>query len=405
MRFLILTQYFYPEVGAPQVRLAAIIRHLLQLGHAVEVVTALPNYPSGKIFSQYRGHFYRLDHWEGITVHRVWLYPATGAGLKRVLNYTSFMFTALWGLRQAQKPDYVFVESPPLFLGITAVWKAQRWQVPLIFNVADLWPDSVQALGLLRSRWLLTWAGRLEQWLYRKATYINAVTEGIQRILVTEKKVPAAKILFLPNGVDTQVFKPQLPDIAWKAHLGLPTSHHIILYTGTHGYAHGMEVILHAAALLANQEILFLLVGDGSEKAALQQLCAQLKLNNVLFWPPQPVETIARLYSLARAGISTLRDNPLFVSTRPAKILAIMACAQAVIYSGQGEGAQLIEAAQAGIVVAPQDPQALAAAIQRLVIDEVYAEKLGHNGRRYVEKHLQWSVVVDTWLKQLTKTQ
>lgn len=402
MRFLILTQYFYPEVGAPQVRLVALIRQLLQLGHDVEVVTALPNYPTGNIFSQYRGHFYLLEHWEGVKVHRVWLYPATGAGLKRLLNYGSFMFTALWGLRRVAKPNYVFVESPPLFLGITGVWVARRWQVPLIFNVADLWPDSVQALGLMRSSsWLFIWASRLEQWLYRQASYINAITEGIQRILITDKHIAAEKVLFLPNGVDVQIFKPQLADSAWKAHLGLPTSQHIILYTGTHGYAHGMEVILHTAALLANEEILFLLVGDGSEKAALQQLAQHMQLKNVVFWPPQPVETIARLYSLARAGVSTLRDSPLFTSTRPAKVLAIMACGQAVIYSGQGEGAQLIEAAQAGIVVAAQDPQALAAAIQRLVADPVYAKQLGHNGRRYVEQHLQWSVVVDAWLKQL----
>jgi len=119
MRFLILSQYFPPETGAPQVRLAAMIRELLGLGHTVEVVTALPNYPHGQIFPDYRGRFYRLQDWEGVRVHRVWMYAATGAGIKRLLNYFSFMLTAFWGLRKAQKPDYLFIESPPLFLGIT----------------------------------------------------------------------------------------------------------------------------------------------------------------------------------------------------------------------------------------------------------------------------------------------
>jgi len=146
MRFLVLTQYFHPETGAPQVRLAAMIRELLRLGHTVEVVTALPNYPNGKIFSDYQGRFYRVENWEGVRLHRVWMYAATGAGFKRLLNYFSFMITALWGLRRAKKPDYLFVESPPLFLGITGYIAAKIWRVPFILNIADLWPDTIRAL-------------------------------------------------------------------------------------------------------------------------------------------------------------------------------------------------------------------------------------------------------------------
>lgn len=401
MRFLVLTQYFPPEIGAAQVRLAAIVRELTRQGHPVEIVTAFPNYPEGRVWAEYRWCFYKVETWEGLRVHRTWLYPAKGAGFKRLLNYLSFMLTAGWGLWRAQRPDYVFVESPPLFLGITAYLAAKGWGVPFIFNVADLWPDAVQTLGLMQENFLLRMARALEGWLYRRARYINVVTEGLGEILRTLKHVPAEKLLFLPNGVDTQLFRPYPAISQNNTHFKLPHYEHLIVYAGTHGYAHNLEVILDTAQLLAEKPILFLLVGGGSEKSKLEQLSQQLHLTNVIFWPPQPPETIAQLYSLALAGLSTLRDSPLADSIRPAKVFPIMACGKPVVYSGRGEGAQLVEQAHAGLVVPPNDAPALAAAIQKLIADPDLAQQLGHQGRTYVETHWQWSTLVARWLQQL----
>jgi len=209
MRFLVLTQYFPPEIGAAQIRLAAVVRELVRLGHQVEVVTALPNYPGGQIYPEYHGRFYKKEQWEGVTVHRIWVYAAKGAGIKRLLNYLSFTLTAIWGLRQAKRPDYLFVETPPLFLGITAYLVAKKWRIPFILNVADLWLDAVQTLGIIKGGFLLRWARKLEIGLYRRAYHISVVTEGLREILHTERQVPTQKIGFLPNGVDTQLFCPQ----------------------------------------------------------------------------------------------------------------------------------------------------------------------------------------------------
>lgn len=151
MRFLFLTQYFRPEIGASQVRLGAIARALKQYGHDVEVVTAVPNHPTGRILPQYRGRFYVLENFHGIPVHRVWIYPAVGAGLRRVVNYASFVAMSLVGLLRCQRPDYVFVESPAFFLALPGSLAAARWRAGMILNVADLWPDSVQQLGVLRT--------------------------------------------------------------------------------------------------------------------------------------------------------------------------------------------------------------------------------------------------------------
>ena len=401
MHFLVLTQYFPPETGAPQVRLAAMIRELLHLGHTVEVVTALPNYPEGQIFPNYRGYFYQQEEWEGVKVHRVWIYAATGAGIKRLLNYGSFTLTAWWGLRKAQRPDYLFVESPPLFLGITGYFVAKRWRIPFIFNIADLWPDTVHGLGLMRAGWALQQAEKLESWLYQQADYITVVTESVRQILIKDKRVPVNKVLLLPNGVDIQLFKPQTADRVWQASLGLPHDRHLLLYAGTHGYAHGMEVILQSAQLLKETPVLFLLVGGGSDKNRIQQLSEQMQLKNVLFWSSQSPELIARLYSLSMAGISTFRDSPWLACTRAAKTLPILACGKPVLLCGAGEGAQLITAANAGIVISPGDHLGLARAIQQLLNNPNYAEQLGSQGRNYAEKHLQWSIVVADWLQQL----
>jgi glycosyltransferase involved in cell wall biosynthesis len=377
-------------------------RELIRCGHTVEVVTALPNYPQGKIFPAYRRRFYMTEEREGIRIHRLWLYAATGAGVKRLLNYFSFMITAWWGLRRAQKPDYIFVESPPLFLGITGYWAAKRWRIPFIFHVADLWPDTALSLGLVREGWQLRAALRLEAWLYRQANYISILTESVRQILIKDKQVPAQKILLLPNGADVQLFQPQPPDMVWREQLGLPVNP-LLLYAGTHGYAHGMEVVLQAAQLLIDTNVIFLLVGDGSDKARIQNLSEQMGLKNIIFWPPQPPQVIAQLYHLALAGIATFRDSPLLKSASPAKMLPIMASGKPVLLCSAGEGAQLVEQAQAGIVVTPGDFQGLATAIRRLLADPIAANQLGINGRIYIEQHLTWELVVRAWLQQLAK--
>ncbi len=397
MRFLILSQYFPPETGAPPIRLASMIRELLKLGHTVEVVTAMPNYPTGKIFPNYQKHFYQLDNWEGIPVHRVWMYAAKGAGIKRLLNYFSFTLIASFGLKKAQKPDYLFVESPPLFLGITGYLAAKLWKVPLIFNVADLWPDTISALGLISEGLVLKLARRLEMWLYDKARYITVVTSGVQQILIEKKRVPANKILLLPNGVDTKLFgKSQ-----FKFAIDLPKDKTLILYAGTHGYAHGMEVVLQAAKLLVDTNVLFLCIGGGSDKQRIMQLSKDMKLNNVIFWDSQPPEFIANLYDLAFAGIATFRDSPLLECTRPAKTLPILASGKPILFSGAGEGAKLVIDSQAGIVTAPGDYNGLAKSVRKLINHPRYTIQLGLNGRKYAEQNLDWSIIVTDWLKQL----
>lgn len=403
MRFLFLTQYFPPETGAPQVRLASLVRELSRLGHRVEIVTAFPNYPTGAIFPEFRGKLYQRDTWEGIPVHRTWIYPCMGGGLKRILNYLSFTMTCGWGLLRSKRADCVFVESPPLFLSIPG-WIASRlWKARMIFNVADLWPDSVEQLGIMRDGPALRFARALEAWSYRRANYVNAVTEKMKSILLERKRVPAAKLLFLPNGVDTELFRPAAPDWELLQRLGLEGKK-VVLYAGNHGYIAGLESALHAAKILEGQkDIHFLFVGGGSEKPRLLVLARELKLRNATFLDPVPVTELPRYMSLAAYCLVTLRKCALSEGARPAKTFVMMASGKPVVLSASGEGTQMIRESGGGIVVAPGDPQAIAAAILELDENPAKAQEMGMKARRYVEQNFRWNDLIRNWLAQIDR--
>jgi putative colanic acid biosynthesis glycosyltransferase WcaI len=403
VKFLILTQFFSPEIGASQVRLSYLCRELAAAGHNVEIVTGMPHHPAGQIFPEYTGEFYREEEWDGLKIRRVWLYAASGSNLKRLLNYASFALTCLYGLARSKKPDYIFVDSPPLFLGVSGWVAASWWDVPSIFNVADLWPDSVRDLGVMRDGALLQLAYRLERWLYRNSTVVTAVTEGIRESLLKVKGIPAEKVLFLPNGVDTTLFRPIAPDETLKSKLGL-TGKKIILYAGNHGYAGAVEQILHAALLLHHETALhFLLIGEGPEKKKLIELAAQLGLTNVTFHSQVPLEAMPSFVSIADLAVVTLRKSQVMEGARPAKAFVMMAGGKPIVLAAEGEAARLIRAAGAGVVVPPEDFQSLASAIRALLEHPDVAAQMGSCGRKFVVSNFQWSSLVRDWIAQLSE--
>jgi colanic acid biosynthesis glycosyl transferase WcaI len=401
MRFLILTQYYSPEIGAPQTRLAAMARVLRAQGHEVEVVTAVPNYPQGRIFSGYKGRFSVRENYQGVAVHRSWVYASSGGGPKRLLNYLSFAATSVLGLARAEKPDVLFIESPPLFLGVPGLLWARKSGVRTVFNVADLWPDSVVEMGLMRDGVFIQLARQLEKWIYRKADYVAAMTDHIRGELIEKKQVPAEKVVFFPNGVDLAQYTFSEPDRTLKGHLGLADKK-IVLYQGTQGYAHGLdEVIRTVAAMKADTDIHFLFLGSGSEHQHLLTAKKQLKLDNATFHDPVPVTELRRFFSICECGLVSLKDNRMFRGARPAKVNPIFGAGKPVAFFGGGEGAEIVRAAEAGIVVRHGDVAGLAEAIRTLARNEDVAAEMGKNGRRYAEEHLSWDLIVRRWLRQI----
>ena len=398
MRFLILTQYYPPEVGAAQARLSAFARQLRETGHDVEVVTALPNYPGGRLDDRDQFRPARTEVIDGIPVHRVWLVTGTGAGARRLVSYLSFTATGLVGALARRRPDVVFTESPPLFLGVSGLVTARRWGAAFILNVSDLWPDSIRDLGLMRDGPAMSAASWLERWLYRHATAVTAVTEGIQSRLIENKGVAHRRVLFLPNGVDLDTFRPMPDDGRLRRTLDLPDGP-LVLFTGNHGYAQSLETVVEAAGLVP--QATFALVGAGSDKERIQRLAHDRGATNVRFFEPMAPHDIAPLYGTSIAGLATLRASPLMAGARPAKMVAIMACGKPVLYVGAGEGANLVESADAGIVVPPERPDRLADAVRQLIADPARGAEMGENGRRFVEAHLSWPALTASWLEQL----
>lgn len=400
MRILLLTQYFPPETGAPQVRLWSMARCLVRQGHEVEVVTAMPNHPMGRIADGYRGRLVMSERIEGMRVHRVWLVAAVGGGLKRIVNYLSFAATCALGLlRLRRRPDLIFVESPPPFLAITARAYGRWHRVPYAFNVADLWPDSIREMGFIGPGVRLRLLERLERWCYARAGTVVAVTEGIRSDLELRKGVDPATISFLPNGVDPELFSPQQPDLELARELGLEGKR-LVVYAGTVGFAQGLDCAILACEQLAAEhpDLVLVLLGGGSDRARLEALVAERGIGNVRFMDPRPPEFVPRLLSLAAAGLVSLKALPLFEGARPSKLFPVMACAKPVVYSGSGEGARMVSAAGAGWVAGPEDPDQLAAALRAILGDDDEARRRGEAGRRFVVAELTWERNVATWL-------
>jgi glycosyltransferase involved in cell wall biosynthesis len=262
--------------------------------------------------------------------------------------------------------------------------------------VSDLWPASARDLGIISNPHVLGLAERLEHFLYRRAGHVAGVTRGICDEVA--RTVGRAKVMFLPNGVDTAAFHP-----SDGGGSGLLRPGEVgFLYAGTHGYAQGLDVILEAAELVrAQPEIVFLFVGDGPEKARLVREARERGLPNVRFCDPRPASAMPAVFAEARASIVPLLDRPLFQGARPSKIFPSLACATPVIYSGRGEAADLIADGHVGLVVPPECPEELAAAVRRLAADPVLARDLGTAGRRLVERDYSWSAIAERWLAEL----
>ncbi|CEO87732.1 glycosyltransferase family 4 protein [Syntrophaceticus schinkii] len=275
MKILILTQYFPPEVGAAQTRLYETARALLNNGVDVDVFTSMPSYPLGEIFDDYRGCFFKQDKIDGINVYRVWAYASNELGvIKRLFSYGSFTALAMTALTKIKpKPDLIFVESPPLTLGMTGYILGKIWGRPWMLNISDLWPDSIFALGAMSKESL---AGKsmikLERFLYRKASGITAVTEGMVFDLLQKKHIPQNKLYYLPNGANVEIFQP-VQNLAEQKQKSF-------IYAGRVGSAHGVEVIAKAAEFTKHRDdICYQVVGDGPELENLKKTGVQFEDN------------------------------------------------------------------------------------------------------------------------------
>ena len=382
-RLLLLTQYFPPEMGAPQVRLSELGERLIDAGWQVEALTALPNYPTGRVFDGYDTRKPVVEQIGRIRAVRVPLWPSKTGFAKRLVTYCSFAAAAMaWGPGLCARPDLILVESPPLFIGVAARWLAWRWRCPYVFNVSDLWPESALRMGVVGPGLAYQLAERLELALYRGSAGVTGQSEEI--VASVKRRAPGVPTEVVTNGVDPSRFGPARADAAARALLGEGPGP-VFLFAGLLGHAQGLSQVLDLAAALPREVPgRFVLVGDGPEREALAARIERDGLGGrVRLVGAQPRERVPALLACADAAVITLGMS--IPGAVPSKIYEAMASSLPILLVADGEPARRVEAAGCGLTVAPGDAEGAMAAFRRLAEDGALRARMGASGRRAAE--------------------
>lgn len=379
-------------MGAPAARAAELARHWSEAGHSVTVLTGFPNHPTGVVPQEWRPRLRRLtcrEKFGSVNVVRTWLWPLPNRKAhERMRNYASFgLSAALRGLT-LDRPDVIVATSPQLLVGLSGWWLAFAREIPFVFEVRDLWPESLTAVGAGGEDSLLHHTlAAIAGFLYERAGRIVVVTPAFREHLIRHWSVPAEKIAVVENGVETDLFAPLPPSTReqWRRDLGAENEF-LVCYVGTMGMAHGLETLLDAADHFQRESssVQFLLIGEGAEKARIQNLAESRGLMNVHFLDQQPREKIPAILSASDACLVLLKKADVFKTVIPTKMLEFMACARPVIVGVEGQAQQIIEAAGAGVAIEPENARALTQAIEQLAAHRAQACEFGRKGREYI---------------------
>jgi glycosyltransferase involved in cell wall biosynthesis len=379
MRIGILTQYYPPEMGAPQARLSHLAGEFVRRGHEVVVLTAMPNYPTGRIAPGWSG-FVRRETRDGVAVIRTWIYPTRSVALvPRLASYFSFVLSSLAvGLARLPRLDFLVTESPPLFLGISGFLLAKRTRARWIFNVSDLWPESAVRLGILREGKSLRAAQALEAFCYRKAWLVSG--QSLEILSDIRRRFPSVETYHLSNGTDTATFGPERRSAEARRRLaGDDPEACVAVYAGLHGIAQGLDQVLEAAARVRSRDLRVVFIGDGPEKEELVRRSRDRGTAGVRFLDPLARDEMPAVMASADVALVPLRTA--LPGAVPSKLYEAMGSGAPVILVADGEAAAIVHSSGAGLVVAPGDVGALAEALDRLAGDPKLRRDMGASGR------------------------
>jgi glycosyltransferase involved in cell wall biosynthesis len=374
MKILFLTDNFPPEVNALASRTYEHCLAWVAAGAEVTVITCAPNFPQGKVYPGYRNRLCQTGMVKGIRIVRVWSYIAPNEGVaRRLIDYTSFMLSAfVAGL--FQKTDVIVASSPQFFPTVAAWALSVCKRRPWVFELRDLWPESVTAVGAVKPGRVIRLFEKLEIFLYRHATAIVAVSPAFRRNLVA-RGIDTRKIAIVTNGVDRALFPPQACDAQLAGVLGV-TGKFVIGYIGTHGMAHGLDFIVRSLAKIADPRIHFLFIGDGAEKRGCVARAQELGLTNVTFLAPVPKTDVARYLSVTDVALVPLRKSDTFLSVIPSKIFESASMHKPILLGVGGQAKEIVEEYGAGICFAPEDEESFVNAVNQIAGDASLRETL-----------------------------
>lgn len=407
MHILFLTDNFPPEVNAPASRTFEHCREWVRAGHRVTVVTCAPNFPKGRVFPGYRNRPWQTEHMEGIEVIRVWSFITANEGFaRRILDYTSFMLTASLAAPFVHDVDVVIGTSPQFFTAVAAWFVGRLKRRPFVFELRDLWPESIRAVGAMKDSVALDLIEKLELFLYRQSAAVVSVTHSFKENLI-ERGISADKIDVITNGVDTSRFQPRAkdPELVERYRLA---GRFVTGYIGTHGMAHALDTLLDAADELQRDPIgppfSFLFLGDGAEKEKLKARARSMGLDHVHFIDSVSKDQVVRYWSLLDASIIHLKRTPLFETVIPSKLFECMGMGIPVVLGVAGETARIVRDEGVGLVFEPESVPGLVAALRRLRNEPALLRDLGERGvraaGRYDRRHLA-GAMLDTVARRI----
>jgi colanic acid biosynthesis glycosyl transferase WcaI len=385
MRVLIYSYNYYPEPIGIAPLMTELAEGLVRQGHEVRVVTGMPNYPQRQIYDEYKGKYYVTEERNGVIIQRsyIWVKPKPTL-IDRLLLDGSFVVSSFFQALRGWRPDVILLTVPPLPVCLPAALLGMIYNCPIVLNVQDILPEAAIHVGLLKNKIMIRVLEGLERFSYRTAHTVSVIAEGFVDNLV-HKGVPASKITCIPNWVNTQFIRPfPKEDNAFRKAHGLEGKF-VVMYSGNIALTQGLETVIEAATHLADQpNIAFVIVGEPKAIAKLKDYCITCGVTNVHLLPFQPREKLPEMLSAADVGLIVQKHNVVSFNM-PSKTQVLLSSGRAIVASvpSTGSAAKAIEKSRGGIVVPPENPQALAASILKLAKDPELAERLGYQGRQY----------------------
>lgn len=381
-------------MGAPAARVSELSRLWAENGHDVTVLTGFPNHPTGRIADAYRRAFRRglmRERHGAVIVERTWLAPfANRKTWERILNYASFAISAAIRGTFLARPDVVIATSPQLLVGLAGLWVSAVKRARFVFEVRDLWPESLCAVGVdTRGSWMQHALKRAAGLLYKRCHRIVTVTLAMREYLIEKWGIRPDKIAVVENGVDTGLFTPEADGSAVRNELGLDGKF-VVSCIGTIGNAHNLATVVEAAKALgaSERDVIFLMVGEGAEKERVRRLVESEGVRNVRIVGQQARAKVPGLIRASDVCLVLLRQSEIFKTVIPTKLLEFMSCGRAVALGVEGQAKAIVEEAECGLCIRPENSEELAAAIRRLRADPELRARLGENGRRYIVRNL-----------------
>lgn len=402
IRLLMLTQWFEPE---PAFKGLSLARELVRQGFEVEVVTGFPNYPGGRVYPGYKLKWLHREFIDGVHITRLPLYPSHDqSAIRRSLNYLSFALTSLlYGLFIARRADVMYAYHPPLTTGIVASLLRNLRGTPVVYDIQDIWPDTLRATGMLNNKRVLRGIGAVCSWVYRTVDRIVVLSPGFKQLLV-ERGVSKSKVTIIYNWADEASLVSPTGETPFAfASDGLFR----ILFAGNIGKAQALETVLKAAALLQQQgsRVYWVMLGGGIEVERLKSEAVRLQLTNVAFLPAVPMTKVHAYLRAADALLVHLRKDPLFNVTIPSKTQAYMAVGKPLLMAVGGDAADLINHSGGGVVVESENPSALAEAAELLSNTPIAAlEVMGQHAQLFYQHRLSFAVGVQRLAEALRES-